>query len=68
MTSGDPARCGCVPAWPQLVVRLHGCDEVPVEPSATPGGLAHLYHARCVRCGARYPGAFRLPPRTRRAA
>ena len=64
MTSGLAPGCGCDPAWPSLVVHAETRD-ITVEPSATPGGLACLYHAFCVACGAAYPGPFRVPPAAR---
>ena len=62
MTGGPAPGCACDPAWPALVVRA-GTGDIPVEPSATPGPLACLYYARCARCGAAYPGPFRVSPR-----
>lgn len=64
MTPDRAAACMCDPRWPEIVVRLDGHTELTVEPSATPGGLASLYRARCTRCGAPYPWPFRLPPRS----
>lgn len=51
-----PAECVC-PA-PSLYVAAEGGD-IPVRPSATPGGLALLYVARCARCGRTYARPFR---------
>ncbi|MCK2245445.1 MULTISPECIES: hypothetical protein [unclassified Crossiella] len=60
--------CACRPAWPELVVTRDDGTTVAVLASDTPGPLALLYYAHCVRCGIQYPGPFRLPPRTTSAA
>jgi hypothetical protein len=63
VTGGEPvAGCACTPLWADLVVHTETGD-IAVEPAATPGGLACLYQAWCARCGAVYPGPFRVPPR-----
>jgi hypothetical protein len=50
-------------AWPGPPLVVHTeADDVTVVPSATPGGLACLYQAYCVGCGAAYPGPFRVQP------
>lgn len=59
---GVVESCVCSPAWPALVVHTDDGRLIDVIPSATPGGLACLYEARCARCGLVYP--FRVPPRT----
>jgi len=64
MTGGQAAACTCRPPWPALVVHIDDGD-VAVVPSATPSGLACLYWAYCVGCGAAYPGPFRVPPAPR---
>ncbi|WP_337825234.1 hypothetical protein [Amycolatopsis sp. A1MSW2902] len=58
------AGCACTPAWPELAVTRDDRTSETVLASATPGPLARLYYAHCVRCGVQYPGPFRLPPRT----
>ncbi len=62
--TGEPdPSCSCTPAWPGLVTYRDDGSVLDVLPSTTPGGLARLYHASCRDCGARWPGAFRVPPR-----
>ena len=61
MTSRTGSSCGCDPPWPGLVAHTEAGD-ITVEPAATPGPLACLYQASCARCGAAYPGPFRVPP------
>ncbi|MBE8519247.1 hypothetical protein ILP97_17290 [Amycolatopsis sp. H6(2020)] len=58
------AGCACNPAWPALAMTRDDGSTAPVHPADTPGPLARLYYAHCTRCGVRYPGPFRLPPRT----
>jgi len=65
VTAAEPVTgCACTPSWPRLVVHT-GVEVVMVEPAATPGGLACLFHARCADCGMIYPGPFRVPPRAK---
>ncbi|WP_432845582.1 hypothetical protein ACQPXB_32730 [Amycolatopsis sp. CA-161197] len=58
------AGCACNPAWPALAVTRDDGSTEPVHAADTPGPLALLYYAHCTRCGLRYLGPFRLPPRT----
>lgn len=58
------AGCACTPAWPELAVTRDDGTTEPVLASGTPGPMARLYYAHCVRCGIQYPGPFRLPPRS----
>ena len=67
MTGRPAPGCACDPAWPSLTVRTEA-GVVTVQPAATPGGLARLYQAYCVGCGAAYPGPFRVPPAARHRA
>ncbi|WP_410595469.1 hypothetical protein [Amycolatopsis sp. lyj-23] len=57
------AGCACNPAWPALALTRDDGSTEPVFAATTPGPLALLYYAHCTRCGLRYPGPFRLPPR-----
>jgi hypothetical protein len=59
-TRDHQAPCGCVPAWPDLIVHLEGGREEAAQPALTAGPTAGLYYARCAQCGALYPGPFRL--------
>jgi hypothetical protein len=67
VTTPHAFGCRCIPAWPGLTVELDNGTTVPVEPAATPGGLACLYYAQCIGCGSVYPHPFRVIPRLRTA-
>lgn len=58
------AGCACTSAWSELAVTRDDGTTEAVLASDTPGPMARLYYAHCVRCGVQYPGPFRLPPRT----
>lgn len=62
-TTVATTRCACTPPWPQLAVTRDDGTTIAVLASNTPGPMARLYYAHCVRCGIEYPGPFRLPPR-----
>ena len=64
MTTGPEHGCRCDPAWPSLVVHTEA-GGVAMQPAASPGALACLYHAYCTGCGAAYPGPFRAQPAAR---
>lgn len=57
--------CACTTPWPELAVTRDDGTSEPVLASDTPGPMARLYYAHCVRCGVQYSGPFRLPPRQR---
>ena len=59
MISATGLSCRCDPPWPALAAHTENGD-VSVEPAATPGGLACLYQAYCIRCGAPYAAPFRV--------
>jgi hypothetical protein len=63
-TAAVAAGCACAPAWPELAVTRDDGTSETVLASDTPGPMARLHYAHCVRCGVRYPGPFRLPPRS----
>jgi prevent-host-death family protein len=63
VTSGPEPGCRCDPAWPALVVHTEEGD-VAVQPAATPGALACLYHVYCTGCGTDYPGPSGRSPQS----